>query len=254
MNRRIARVLGTTLLGACVLAGCKNSPVFVTPSPTASTAATQLASSRSIDFEVRAVSSLQTTSGKIVNADPAGLVAAGSGNLIAAGGGNLLAAAGGNLIAAGSGNFGPARTLAAAPAQSGFLLVTGAVVHFETLNGPKISNSYLQSDASGAVHVNNLPDGQPTLCIAQWKENGQVYRTSAIVNTGTVGGKVQLDPINHFLQARIRELVSKQGSLKSVSADQLKMAWSAFNDAGISPDASVLMVSATKSVSELSPA
>jgi hypothetical protein len=279
----------TPILVALLVVGCNANPSAnraklgtsavvgsnSTGTPVASAlSTTTLAVRRTLDFEVRANSSLADGHGKIINSDPAGIVAAGGGNIVAAGGGNIVAAGGGNVISGGGGsltaaaggsftggqdqtaqlagdNFAPAVDSKFTPkfgllatSQSNFTLVSQAVVHAETVDGVKISNAYITSGDDGRITLSNVPD-TPLLIVAQWKENGQVYKVSMVIGTGAPVMRMQIDPINHFVQARIRALLKANGKIEAIASAQLAAVWGAFNDGNIPLTDNILKDDAT---------
>lgn len=240
MNRRSVLLAGLLLLTGCPAsnqAAVTVRPKVASASPGTATAA----AGRTISFEVRGLSSLADATGAIVNKDPAGIVAQGGGNIVAQGGGNIVAQGGGNIVAQGGGNAITHLGLLATTAQSTFPLVANAVVHVEDLNGNKVSKAFVEADAHGKVTLMGVPDGKPLLVIGQWKGvDGTVRRTSAIVAVGPPVMTVQVDPINQFVQGRIRMILQTSHKDALISSNELAKVWGVFNTANIPIDPSVL--------------
>jgi hypothetical protein len=229
MNRVFAAAIVAIALAGCTSGATGTSITVKSKDPSALKA-------RSVDFGVYAPASLGV-GGKIVNADPSGIVAAGAGNIIAQGAGNI--------IAQGAGNFGAAPTFRLQDTLSSFLPVDSAVVQLFDIDDKPLSKLAITSRADGSLTLKDVPDGKPLVVIARWKQAGKVYRTSTVLAPGNAGGPVMIDPINHFVHARVKDILAKSGKLNKVDPNNLKAVWMAFNKANITLDAKLLADDAT---------
>jgi hypothetical protein len=190
-----------------------------------------------VDFQVLAPSSLADATGKIVNADPAGIVAQGAGNIVAQGAGNI--------VAQGAGNFKAAPTFRLMDAVKNYTPVENAVVQVYDIDDKPISKLAVTSRADGTLTLKNVPDGKPLVAVARGKAGDKLWRTSAVIAAGTADGPTMLDPINHFVHARVKDILAKSGKLSKVDPDDLKHVWDAFNKADIQLDGKLLADDAT---------
>ncbi|MDB5102225.1 MAG: hypothetical protein JWM80_6646 [Cyanobacteria bacterium RYN_339] len=230
MNRWLGAPLMALLVGAC-------APVDTGSAITIKGGAATTLKARSVDFMVWAPSSLADASGKIVNADVSGIVAQGAGNIVAQGAGNI--------VAQGAGNF-RAPTFSLQATQTNFLPVEGAAVQLFDLDDKPVGKLTVISRADGSLSIKGVPDGKPLVAVARWKQGKQIRRTSAVIGLGEAA-MVALDPINHFVEARVRDVLAKSGKLGKVQPSQLKAVWNAFNRADIPLDEKLLADDATAS-------
>jgi hypothetical protein len=233
MNRTFA-----TFALMLVLAGCAPATTGSTIKVTTKDSKDSVAlKPRSVEFGVFAPSSLADGTGKIVNADPNGIVAQGAGNIVAQGAGNI--------VAQGAGNFKAAPTFRLMDAVKNYTPVENAVVMMYDLDDKPISKLAVTSKADGFLTLKNVPDGKPLVAVARWKQGDKIYRTSTVLGPGAMSEPLMIDAINHFVHARVKDILAKSGKLASVNPKDLKAVWEAFNKADIPLDGKLLADDAT---------
>ena len=168
--------------------------------------------------------------GRISSGDVSGVISTGGGNVISTGGGNVISTGGGNFT--GAPRFHVASEETASMSAGRFAIVTGAGVVLEELDGTRLAGTFT-TDANGETRLTGVPAGKALSAIALFSVGAKTYRLAVAVPTTSRSGALVADPINTFVEARVRELLLASGKSSAVTLEKLDEVWTVFNQAGI---------------------